>query len=103
MKVDHAVTFSLFKHDARAIIEADLQVAEDEAFYFIDSVTIIEIGGFEVEIAVDLADLPEAARKHIEKSFDDYVTENAYELVASQSDYEADAAYDRWKEAHDYE
>lgn len=103
MEIDHAISFTLFQHPARVIIEADLEVAEGEAFYLITSATLIELGQSELNCDVDLDDLPREACKQIEKAFDDYIRENSDELIAAASEYEADLAFDAWKEAHDYE
>lgn len=103
MNIDHVIDTTLLKHPARILVEADLQVAEDEVFYYITGITIIELGSTDVELRISLDDLPPDARKAVEDKFDEYVTTNALELAAAEADYEADMAFDRWREEHDHD
>ncbi len=103
MKIDHIIDARLLKHPARILVEADLQVAEDEVFYWITNAIVVELGGADVELPVGLDDLPPDAKRAVEEGFDEYVTTNALELVAAEADYEADMAFDRRREEHDHD
>lgn len=103
MNIDHIIDTTLLKHPARILVEADLQVSEDEVFYYITNITVIELGGADVELGIGLDDLPPDAKRAVEEGFDDYITTNALELAAAEADYEADMAFDRWREEHDHE
>lgn len=103
MKIDHIIDVKLLGQPSRILVEADLQVVGEEVFYYITGAVVLEIGGFDVEIEAGLDNLPPDIRRQTEDAFDHYVMAHAVELAAAESDWEADLAFERWKEEHDHD
>jgi len=104
MKAEPVITFPLLGVEAEAIVDIEvLGDGEDAYTYSLDAVTIVSIGGDMVEIEVKVDDLPPISKVALISKLDDWLSEYAPEIVASESDYIADLAFDQWRESHDYE
>lgn len=104
MKAEPIIKFPLLGVEAEAIVDVDVVGdGEDTYTYWLESVTIVTINGDIVEIEVTLDDLPAISKVALVSNLDDWLHVHAPEIVASESDYIADLAFDQWRESHDYE
>jgi len=104
MKAEPVIAFPLLGVEAEGIVDIEVMGdGEDSYTYSLEAVTIVTIGGDMVEIEIDIDDLPDASRIALLLNLDKWLDTYAPEIVASHSDYQADLAFDQWRESHDYE
>jgi hypothetical protein len=85
----------------RTVAEADIR--DDEYSYKIIDLEMIEFHGQPVSVQLDEMDIKGQIASQIGAYLDSYIDDNSYELLAAESDYHADLAYDRWKESREHE
>jgi hypothetical protein len=104
MKAEPVIAFPLLGVEAEAIVDIEvLGEGEDTYTYSLDCITIVSIDGDCVEIEVKIDDLPAVSKTGLIANLDCWLDKYATEIMASESDYIADMAYDQFREAHDYE
>jgi hypothetical protein len=85
----------------RTVVDAD--ILEDDFTYKIVDLEMIQFHGQTVSVLLDEVDIKCGIARQINAYLDDYISENAWELLQAEADYEADRAYDLWKESREHE
>lgn len=104
MLVDKDITFLTadgFECVMRVVADADIR--EEEYFYTIKSLDLIEFHGHPVNVPMDELDIKGQIAAQIDAELDAYISENAWELQQAEAEYYADLAYDSWKESREHE
>jgi hypothetical protein len=104
MLIDRDITFQTadgFECVMRVIADADIQ--EEEYFYTIQDMTLIEFHGHAVNVPMDELDIKGQIAHQIDAALDAYISENSWELQQAEAEYYADLAYDSWKEQREHD
>jgi hypothetical protein len=104
MLIDRDITFQTadgFECVMRVVADADIQ--EEEYFYTIQDMTLIEFHGHAVNVPMDELDIKGQIAHQIDAALDAYISENSWELQQAEAEYYADLAYDSWREGREHE
>jgi hypothetical protein len=104
MLIDRDITFQTadgFECVMRVVADADIQ--EEEYFYTIQDMTLIEFHGHAVHVPMDELDIKGQIAHQIDAALDAYISENSWELQQAEAEYYADLAYDSWREGREHE
>jgi hypothetical protein len=104
MLIDRDITFQTadgFECVMRVVADADIQ--EEEYFYTIQDMTLIEFHGHAVNVPMDELDIKGQIAHQIDAALDAYISENSWELQQAEAEHYADLAYDSWREGREHE
>lgn len=103
MRLEQNIHFDLDGYECvmRTVVDAD--ILEDDFTYKIVDLEMIQFHGQTVSVLLDEVDIKGGIARQINAYLDDYISENAWELLQAEADYEADRAYDLWKESREHE
>lgn len=103
MRIEPNIPFDLDGYECLMSTVVDVEILEDDFTYKIVDLEMIQFHGQTVSVILDEVDIQGAVAEQIEAYLDKYISEHAWELLQAEADYEADRAYDMWREARDHE
>lgn len=103
MRIEQNISFDLDGYECVMRTVVDATILEDDFTYKIVDLEMIQFHGQTVSVLLDEVDIKGGIARQINAYLDDYISENSWELLQAEADYEADLAYDRWKESREHE
>lgn len=103
MRIEPNIPFDLDGYECVMRTVVDATILEDDFTYKIVDLEMIQFHGQTVSVILDEVDIKGGIARQIHAYLDEYISENAWELLQAEADYEADLAYDRWKESREHE
>ena len=90
MRLEQNIHFDLDGYGCvmRTVVDAD--ILEDDFTYKIVDLEMIQFHGQTVSVILDEVDINGGIARQINAYLDDYISENAWELLQAEADYEAE-------------
>lgn len=103
MRLEQNIPFDIDGYECvmRTVVDAD--ILEDDFTYKIVDMEMIQFHGQTVSVILDEGDIKGGIARQINAYLDEYISEHSWELLQAEADYEADRAYDLWKESREHE
>ena len=103
MRIEQNIPFDIDGYECVMRTVVDATILDDDFTYKIVDLEMIQFHGQTVSVILDEVDIKGGIAKQIHAYLEEYISENAWELLQAEADYEADLAYDRWKESREHE
>ena len=103
MRLELNIPFDIDGYECVMHTVVDADITKDDFTYKIVDLEMTQFHGQEVSVVLDEVDIQGAVVGQIEAYIDEYISEHAWELLQAEAEYEADRAYDAWREARDHE
>ena len=103
MRLEQNITFDIDGYECLMRTVVDVEIFEDDFTYKIVDLEMIQFHGQTVSVLLDEGDIKGSVSRQIHAYLDEYISEHSWELLQAEADYEADRAYDLWKESREHE
>lgn len=103
MRIEPNIPFDLDGYECLMSTVVDVEILEDDFTYKIVDLEMVQFHGQTVSVILDEVDIKGGIARQINAYLEEYISEHAWELLQAEADYEADRAYDLWKESREHE